>query len=246
MKRIATRYRRPFGAAESSPTPNRTFVEQVLLEMIGQRSPMAFVPWSDQVSDTTWAVRDPKQLYRLYPVTVEELQLARQNASGQDVPLVGFLMSDAPATLAAIDRELAGTPYLRQESMAVFREDDPGDPPRIYWLVVVRHRDTLPFSEQGGGGGASVGAAASKLSATLVYPEILTPTTNLRKPNFPFSIALTTQIEPATTAAAVAPVPSAAPVVSDQERRQRLSYGLVGFGVLVALGLWAFYKSRSR
>ncbi len=250
MRRLSVPIRRPthltqlqFGATEIDLGP--TFADQVMLEILGVRDYTLVQPWAEQMSDTTWAEKDPKEQYCLYPTTQKEVDSARQGASGQDVPVMGILMSDRPATLEAIDRELFSTPYLRESSLAVFRVSDTATPPRIHWLVLCRHRDTLPVSEQEGGGGGQIQDAATRLGGTLVYPKRMSITTLVKKPGVAFNAALTSQLAiPAVPVVSASPAASTSTALSVDERKKRVAFGLVGFGVLAAIGVWVWWRSK--
>lgn len=257
------RYNRstPVHGMGSDDVPQVTFADEVLREMLQARPVGSFAAWAEQIGDTAWDDKIPAEfMYTAVPVDQDALNQVKQASFGHELPYVAMLLP-RPATLNAIDRELHGTPYKRDVSLAVYDLKNESQIPQILFLVYARHRDTLPFDQQGGGGNRSVQGSAERLGGRLVY-VMQAPLPPHRRPTVGFQDALNNQLgirdrppvkdppvelppdPPVITAKAPPPQvqkkrpATKSPVVATKEQQTGASRA-VKIGALVALGALA-------
>lgn len=227
--------------------PQVTFADQILRELVKSAPIGGFVPWGEQVSDTTWKEAPREWLYTLWPINDSALKSVEKAAFGHPVPYVGVLFNK-PATLNAIERALHGSPYRLEQSLGVYNAATREAVPRVRFLVWARHRDTVP-GDGAGGGPKSMDAVAAALNGQLVYVSQGPLSEGLPRPPVSFEEALEAQLgvpvapKAAPTAPLLAP---AVPVVTEQAARNSALL-LVGVGLATAVGVgWYLSKRKSK
>jgi hypothetical protein len=186
--------------------PQLSFADEVIRELLGGAQIGTYVPWAEQVSDTTWKEIPAEWTFACVAIQDATLKQVANLAGGHEVPFVAILM-DRPATLNAIERSLYGTPYQLDSSQGLYPASASGTLPRIMFLVFCKLRDLEP-GDGAGGGSTSMDAAAAQLGGKLVYVIQATAPASAQRPTVSFQQALAAQLGQQPV-----PVPVVTPVI---------------------------------
>jgi len=188
--------------------------------------------WARQKTDVHWTELPGTATLTLLPLAQADIAAIQKAAHGAEVATVGILRP-TPALLAKQELVLAGTPYARTLSLALYSIADSARVARPYFLTLA----TLRGPEDPDGGHDSVGRAATRLGGRLVYVVSLPTAAGTRAPGARFQEVLSKLGALGAEAAAVPPAPPAAPA----------ALPLVPYfaaGALAAGGLWWWLANR--
>lgn len=182
--------------------------DEAARHLLDKREPLAVArEWARQQTDILWRELPGDATLTLLPLANGDIKRIQQAAHGAELAAVGILRS-SPRMLADQDLALAGTPYVRALSLALYSIADGGRVARPMFLTIA----TLRGPDDRDGGHDSVGRAASRLGGRLVYVISLPTAAGTRGPGARFQeVFAKLGAMGAEPAAPDAPPPVAAP-----------------------------------
>lgn len=197
-----TKPRNKFGQqleVQSLAAPPGTAVSQNLAELLrGVEEALGLVeigiytPWAGRQGDIEWKeITSPDTNVAVFQLSDKQLGQAKEVLFGQPLPFVAVL-SSLMAPMLAVETAANASPYEFFETQAVYRQSDPGEPPRIQFMHWFRVRD-LGAS---GGGSAPMTSVAATLGGELVYAQQVPVegSTSRLPPSMSFDDALSAQL----------------------------------------------------
>jgi hypothetical protein len=168
-------YSREFKALGVTPAPPGTELPSgypgaelwgVLAQQLGLQRMGVYTPWAGRAGGIEWEMvaQPPNTNVVAFPINDAILQTITSLTFGHALPFVA-IVTDRLATPAEAEAAFNGSPYRFYETQAVYRQDDPGNPPKISFMHWGEYR--RPEDPQHGKG--STEDVAKRIGSTLVY-----------------------------------------------------------------------------
>lgn len=241
--------RTPVHGLGAEELPQVSFADEIARELLNGAVPFgAYVPWAQQVSDTSWQEVPSEWTFTCIPISNSLLGQVANLSGGHEVPYVA-IVTDRPATLNAIERAFFGTPYKLDSSQAMYPASYNGaSEPKITFVIFGKLRELEP-GDGAGGGSSSMDSAAAALGGKLVYAIQGLPPSPANRPTMAFASVLaaqlgqtqvpTSKVIPGTVTVAPIQTPAVAPQPADNR------WLLLLLGAAAAAGIW-WYVAKNK